>query len=361
MRVHAHRDRARHERLRAAVDDGRAEAEAQRASDAWRHGASRFGRLTERARGDGVRAVGGPTDAGRALRPSLRDEMEAFFGFDFSRVRIHDDAAAAEAAAAVGATAFAHGPDVYLGAGQRADDRPLMVHELAHVVQNDAKVGSHAIQRQEAPADATEVKAEFNAFIPGSLGTWLPEPIISLLTGWEFKTDDRGFGEEGTSRVHTAGTATMTSGAVTSARASHRVDASHRRSKTYEAPMGEPSGERWTYETKRADNRGSVTARTEGGVATFRLIGAAAYPFLPGPDIDFDVTLTVAPALGPGGGVVVTASGSHDAFPGYEALIVVGGARTVFYAYRPEDSGPGLMNLNTSVSIPEGTYGSATP
>ncbi len=65
--------------------------------------------------------------------------MEPLFGFDFSQVRIHDDAQAAESAAGIGARAFAAGPHIVFGRGQHAPGTTagamLIAHELAHIVQ----------------------------------------------------------------------------------------------------------------------------------------------------------------------------------------------------------------------------------
>src|SRR6266513_902652 len=47
--------------------------------------------------------------AGGALRPSLRHDMEQRFGHDFSQVRVHDDDAAARAASAIQARAYTVG------------------------------------------------------------------------------------------------------------------------------------------------------------------------------------------------------------------------------------------------------------
>jgi hypothetical protein len=85
---------------------------------------------------------------GRALDPSLRAPMERHFGgHDFSRVRVHSDARAAESAAAVGARAYAVGRHVVFGAGEYAPSttpgRQLLAHELTHVVQQgDQPIGS---------------------------------------------------------------------------------------------------------------------------------------------------------------------------------------------------------------------------
>ena len=68
--------------------------------------------------------------------------MESRFGYDFSGVRIHDDARAAESSRAVDAKAYAVGADIAFGPGQYAPHTPqgrwLLAHELAHTVQQRA-------------------------------------------------------------------------------------------------------------------------------------------------------------------------------------------------------------------------------
>lgn len=79
--------------------------------------------------------------AGRPLEPTTRDAAETAFGFDFSRVRIHSDAEAAEAAQALDAHAFTYADHVFFADGEYAPDTArggwLLSHELAHVVQQD--------------------------------------------------------------------------------------------------------------------------------------------------------------------------------------------------------------------------------
>ena len=69
----------------------------------------------------------------------MRGEMEARFGHDFSRVRVHTDGHAAESARAANAKAFTVGSDVVFGEGRYApethDGSRLLAHELAHTVQ----------------------------------------------------------------------------------------------------------------------------------------------------------------------------------------------------------------------------------
>ncbi|MCY1020042.1 eCIS core domain-containing protein [Pyxidicoccus sp. MSG2] len=91
---------------------------------------------------------------GRPLEPAARDAMEGRFGgADFSSVRVHDDARAAQSALAVGAHAYSVGSDVVFapgryGPGTATGDR-LLAHELAHTLQG----GANTLRRQ--PLDAT--------------------------------------------------------------------------------------------------------------------------------------------------------------------------------------------------------------
>jgi outer membrane protein OmpA-like peptidoglycan-associated protein len=77
---------------------------------------------------------------GHPLDDEVRAFMEPRFGHDFSRVRVHSDAVAAESALALNAAAYTAGGDVVFGAGEYAPrtdaGRTLIAHELAHVVQH---------------------------------------------------------------------------------------------------------------------------------------------------------------------------------------------------------------------------------
>jgi hypothetical protein len=76
---------------------------------------------------------------GQALDQVTRARLELRFGHDFGRVRVHSDAAAAEAADAVHAKAFTVGNTVVFGAGQYSpmshEGGRLLAHELTHVAQ----------------------------------------------------------------------------------------------------------------------------------------------------------------------------------------------------------------------------------
>lgn len=103
--------------------------------------------------GHGGSAAGpgdGADEPGKPLPPSVRPRLESSLGLDLGAVRVHADATAAKAARSLGAKAFTHGRDIWLGSGQSADDLRLMAHEVAHVVQQD---GTADAPIRRAPAD----------------------------------------------------------------------------------------------------------------------------------------------------------------------------------------------------------------
>ncbi|MCO6440814.1 MAG: DUF4157 domain-containing protein [Nitrococcus mobilis] len=102
---------------------------------------------------------------GRPLDPASRAFFEPRFGHDFSQVRVHTDAKAAESARAVNAQAYTIGRDVVFVAGQYApanrDGQRLLAHELTHVVQQSALPHSSAVaQRQHEQGVDPDVVAE---------------------------------------------------------------------------------------------------------------------------------------------------------------------------------------------------------
>jgi hypothetical protein len=86
-----------------------------------------------------AQALRGMAGAGAPLPESERRFFEGRFGYELSRVRIHDDPRAAETARDLNAHAFTFGNDVAFAAGRYRPDtaggRRLLAHELAHVVQ----------------------------------------------------------------------------------------------------------------------------------------------------------------------------------------------------------------------------------
>nr|CBH39167.1 hypothetical membrane protein [uncultured archaeon] len=82
---------------------------------------------------------------GQPLSESVRAYFEPRFGYDFSQVRVHTDARAAESARVVNARAFTIGRNVTFGSGEyqpeTAKSRRLLAHELTHVLQQSGQAG----------------------------------------------------------------------------------------------------------------------------------------------------------------------------------------------------------------------------
>src|ERR1043166_4076607 len=93
------------------------------------------------------------------LDPVTRAFIEPRFGHDFSNVRVHTDAKAAESANAVSARAYTVGSDIVFGSEQYRPEtdegRRLLAHELVHLLQQSARtetVGSSGSLNPEITA-----------------------------------------------------------------------------------------------------------------------------------------------------------------------------------------------------------------
>lgn len=82
--------------------------------------------------------------SGSPLSNEVRTFMEPRFGVDFSQVKIHADSEAVQMNRELNAQAFAHGRDIYFGAGKYnpslSEGKRLLAHELTHVVQQTGAV-----------------------------------------------------------------------------------------------------------------------------------------------------------------------------------------------------------------------------
>jgi hypothetical protein len=103
--------------------------------------------------------------SGQPLNAETRAMFEPRFGHDFSKVRIHSDHRAAEAAESVDAHAFTVGRDVVFGSAQYQPNtgtgQRLLAHELAHVIQQaSGSVYESAGLKVSAPGDRFEQEAD---------------------------------------------------------------------------------------------------------------------------------------------------------------------------------------------------------
>jgi hypothetical protein len=87
---------------------------------------------------------------GQALDPGTLDFMETRFGHDFSQVRVHTDALAAESARKVNALAYTVGHDIVFRQECYAPEAPagreLLAHELVHTIQQGANINATQTQ-----------------------------------------------------------------------------------------------------------------------------------------------------------------------------------------------------------------------
>lgn len=101
---------------------------------------------------------------GQPLDPPTRGFMEARFGHDFSRVRVHTDAKSSESARAVNALAYTVGHQVVFGVDQYAPQsirgQKLIAHELAHTIQQGDHFSEPEVSRANEADDAAEIEAD---------------------------------------------------------------------------------------------------------------------------------------------------------------------------------------------------------
>ncbi|MFB2974969.1 DUF4157 domain-containing protein [Microseira sp. BLCC-F43] len=117
--------------------------------------------------------LSGSKGGGSPLSDEVRAFMEPRFGADFSGVRVHTDGAAVQMNQELGAQAFAHGSDIYYGAGKSPGKDELTAHELTHVVQQTGGVQnqlqatniSSARQPQISRLSTPSIQASFISFV----------------------------------------------------------------------------------------------------------------------------------------------------------------------------------------------------
>jgi hypothetical protein len=120
-----------------------------------------------------ARGSGGTLDAG------VRARVAPHLGADLSRVRVHHDANAQAASAAIGARAFAHGNDVFLGPGESGADVELMAHELTHVAQQGATATRAPLRQVTVGEPDSPAEAQANAVAARVVDNAPPSVLIT--------------------------------------------------------------------------------------------------------------------------------------------------------------------------------------
>lgn len=122
----------------------------------------------------------------------MRGPMERAFGADFSRVRIHTNAAASLISRQISARAFTSGHDIFFGDNEyRPNNRSgqeLLAHELTHVVQQNNQVRTKpagekvTISRKPAggmaPAEAGIIQRAWTGRRQLAGMGWLGRPLV---------------------------------------------------------------------------------------------------------------------------------------------------------------------------------------
>jgi len=136
--------------------------------------------------------------AGRPLEPALLQEMEQRFGHDFSRVRVHTDAAAEQSARAVSARAYTVGADIVFGRGHYApgamEGKKLLAHELTHVLQ---QAGGHEFSLGLRPS-AREASSDQKAL---NVETESGEQMVSRTATASIKALQRNWEDDLTDQI----------------------------------------------------------------------------------------------------------------------------------------------------------------
>jgi outer membrane protein OmpA-like peptidoglycan-associated protein len=124
---------------------------------------------------------------GQSLDPETREFMENRFGHNFSRVRVHTGASAANSARGLGASAYTVGQNVVFGEGQYAPETGqglrLLAHELAHVVQQGSGNINPMIQRRLIATGAqTDIETFFSLAESASGLELVRDPATNQIT-----------------------------------------------------------------------------------------------------------------------------------------------------------------------------------
>jgi hypothetical protein len=119
--------------------------------------------------------IGNINSIGTPLPNNVRSFFEPRFGYDFSKVKVHTDSAAAESAQSVNALAYTSGNNIVFNKNQYSPEtnngKKLLAHELTHVVQQKGQ--KQSIQRQEFTSSITFRQRLFSRWFHLSSGSSL--------------------------------------------------------------------------------------------------------------------------------------------------------------------------------------------
>ncbi len=123
--------------------------------------------------------LAGTKGGGSPLPDDVRSFMESRFGADFSSVRVHTDSNAVQMNKELGAQAFAHGSDIYYGAGKSPGKDELTAHELTHTIQ---QTGGVQLNKSVLPKPKPE-QEQNQPLQAKKLSSSTPEVIQNKATG----------------------------------------------------------------------------------------------------------------------------------------------------------------------------------
>ncbi len=134
--------------------------------------------VTAPTAGDAAQAAVDKKSGGAPVDSGVRAAVEPHVGADLGGVRVHSDPLSQQSTAAMGARAFAHGGDVFLGPGESATDVGLMAHELTHVVQQGAAGEKGAQRKLEVGAANSPAEQQADAVAGAVVGGAAPQQLI---------------------------------------------------------------------------------------------------------------------------------------------------------------------------------------
>jgi Domain of unknown function (DUF4157) len=128
---------------------------------------------------------------GSPLEPGLQQDMGQRFGHDFSRVRVHTDAAAARSARDANANAYTVGHSIVFGksgfAPRTKEGQRLIAHELTHVIQQSKSNGAmlqRAINPEDVAVEMNGREFELSSSFTSSNSTHLAQGTSVWIVSW---------------------------------------------------------------------------------------------------------------------------------------------------------------------------------